>query len=324
MCRQAGLDLAEPLFDTMVAAYLANPGRNEYNLDALARDYFDHRMIPIEGLLGEKRTDRTMDQCPIDQVAEYSVEDAVVTWRLKERLQRELAEKGLATLAEDVEMPLVPVLASMEERGVAIDTAVLGEISADLGRRLAGLEQKIYEAAGRPFLINSPQQLAQILFEELSLKPLKKTAKGAPPLDGRRRPGGTRPPPPAAEADPGVSAAREAQGNVCRCPAAARQPRDGPRPHVVQPDGNGHGPPQFLGPESPEHPDPDGGRAPGSPRVRPRPSRLGPAGRRLLADRAADARPLFRRSRICAARSPRTATFTRSSPRRSTACWSRW
>ena len=174
--RRSGIEVAEPIFDTMVAAYLSNPGRREYNLDALALDYFGHKMIPIEALLGPKRNDRTMDAVPIDQVAEYSVEDAVITWRLRGAIEKELAAKGLAALARDVEMPLVPVLASMEETGVAVDKTVLSDIAAILNARLTGLEARIYEAAGRPFAINSPQQLATVLFEELGLKPLKRTA----------------------------------------------------------------------------------------------------------------------------------------------------
>ena len=179
--RAHGIEIAEPLFDTMVAAYLANPGRREYNLDALALDYFAFKKIPLEGLLGAKRDQRTMAEVPIEHVAEYSVEDAVITWRLKERLERELAEKGLADLARDVEMPLVPVLAAMEETGVAIDTAVLADIAANLGGRLAQLEKKIYAAAGHEFAINSPQQLATVLFDEAGLRPLKRTAKGGRP-----------------------------------------------------------------------------------------------------------------------------------------------
>jgi len=184
VCRRAGLDLAEPIFDTMVAAYLANPGRREYNLDALALDYFAFRKIPLKDLLGKKLAERTMDACPIEQVAEYSVEDAVITWRLKEALQKELAEKGLADLARDVEMPLVPVLAAMEETGVAVDTSVLADISANLEGRLARLQQEIHKAAGHAFSINSPQQLATVLFDELGLRPLKKTAtKSRPSTD---------------------------------------------------------------------------------------------------------------------------------------------
>jgi DNA polymerase-1 len=181
VCRHSGLDLAEPFFDTMVAAYLVNPGRREYNLDALALDYFGHKMIPIESLLGPKRNDRTMDACAIDAVAEYSVEDAVLTWRLRERLEKELAERGLADLSRQVEMPLIPVLASMEETGIAVDPSVLADIAANLGRRLADLEQAIYQSAGHEFSINSPQQLATVLFEELGLSPLKKTAKKTRP-----------------------------------------------------------------------------------------------------------------------------------------------
>ena len=181
VCRRSDIEVAEPIFDTMVAAYLANPGRREYGLDALALDYFGHKMIPIEDLLGPKRSDRTMNEVPIDDVAEYSVEDAVVTWRLKERLEAELEEKGLAALARDVEMPLVPVLASMEETGVAVDITVLAEISKDLDQRLARLEKQIHQAAGHEFAINSPQQLGVVLFDEQGLRPLKKTAKGKRP-----------------------------------------------------------------------------------------------------------------------------------------------
>jgi len=181
VCRRAGIELAEPLFDTMVAAYLSNPGRREYNLDALARDYFGFKKIPLESLLGEKRDERTMDQAPIDQVAEYSVEDAVITWRLKGELDRELAEKGLADLARDVEMPLVPVLASMEEIGVAVDKGVLADIAANLDARLAKLEKEVYAAAGHEFAINSPQQLAAVLFDEQGLRSVKRTARGGRP-----------------------------------------------------------------------------------------------------------------------------------------------
>jgi DNA polymerase-1 len=181
VCRQHGMDLAEPLFDTMVAAYLANPGRREYGIDALALDYFSFKKIPTETLLGPKCKDRTMDACPIDTVAEYAVEDAVVAWRLRERLEPELAEQGLTALSRDVEMPLVPVLASMEETGVAVDTSVLTDIAANLGARLEKLEGEIHAAAGHPFSINSPQQLATILFDELGLKSGRKTASKSRP-----------------------------------------------------------------------------------------------------------------------------------------------
>jgi len=181
VCRRAGIEVAEPLFDTMVAAYLANPGRREYNLDALALDYFGYKKIPLESLLGKKRNERTMDQAPIEQVADYSVEDACITWRLKEQLQKELDAKGVADLARDVEMPLVPVLAAMEETGVAVDTAVLADIAANLNARLSRLEKQIYAGAGHEFAINSPQQLGAVLFEELALRPLKRTAKGGRP-----------------------------------------------------------------------------------------------------------------------------------------------
>jgi len=181
VCRRAGLQVAEPFFDTMVAAYLVNPGRRQYGLDALALSYFGHRMIPIEDLLGKKSQERTMDQVPLERVAEYSVEDAVITWRLKGRLESELEEAGLADLARKVEMPLLAVLADMEETGVAVDTAVLADISKDLQGRMERIEKEIYRAAGHEFLISSPQQLGAVLFDELGLKPLRKTTSGARP-----------------------------------------------------------------------------------------------------------------------------------------------
>ena len=181
VCRTSGIEVGEPLFDTMVAAYLASPGRREYNLDALALDYFSFKKIPTSSILGEKKNERTMDQAPVAQVAEYAVEDAVITWRLKERLEAELRERGLEALSRDVEMPLVPVLASMEELGVAVDTAVLSDIAANLEGRLAKLQAEIYAAAGHEFLINSPQQLATVLFEELGLRPGRRTATGSRP-----------------------------------------------------------------------------------------------------------------------------------------------
>jgi len=181
VCLRAGMPLAEPFFDTMVAAYLANPGRRQYGLDALALGTFGHKMIPLTDLLGPKKDERRMDEVPIADVAEYAVEDAVVTWRLHERLQADLAEKGLTDLARNVEMPLVPVLAAMEQAGIAVDCSVLETIAGSLDERLAALEEQVYKEAGHPFAINSPMQLAEVLFEEIGLKPLKKTAKGKRP-----------------------------------------------------------------------------------------------------------------------------------------------
>jgi DNA polymerase I len=207
VCRTSGIQVGEPIFDTMVAAYLTNPGRRQNNLDALALEYFNFTKITTESLLGEKKKkrkkkdeataaessliaedaddedggERTMDQAPVARVAEYAVEDAVITWRLKVKLTQELEAKGLTALARDVEMPLVPVLESMEELGIAIDAGVLSDIAANLDTRLAKLEQEIYAAAGHEFLINSPQQLAVVLFEELGLAPHKRTAKGSRP-----------------------------------------------------------------------------------------------------------------------------------------------
>jgi DNA polymerase I len=197
VARTSGLEVAEPIFDTMVAAYLANPGRRQNNLDALALEYFNFTKITTASILGDKKkkkkqdaglfaegaedAERTMDQAPVAQVAEYAVEDAVITWRLKDVLERELESKGLGALARDVEMPLVPVLASMEEMGIAVDPGVLADIATHLAGRMETLEAEIYETAGGAFDINSPQKLAAILFDGFGLQPLKRTSKGARP-----------------------------------------------------------------------------------------------------------------------------------------------
>ena len=119
-----------------------------------------------------------MAQTPVEQAAPYAAADADMTLRLEEPLQRELGEKQLTRLFEQVELPLIPVLMEMERAGVALDVAFLREMSASLARQLGDLEMRIYETVGHPFNINSTKQLAGVLFGELHLSSPKRTQTG--------------------------------------------------------------------------------------------------------------------------------------------------
>ena len=176
---QAGVAVAGPLFDTLVAHYLIDP-EGTHNLDALARKYLSYRTIPIEDLIGKKGKNQiSMRDVPLDRIAPYASEDADITLRLYHVLQAELAkEPGLHRIAETIEFPLVPVLVGMERTGITVDTAVLADISIALQAEIERLEGEIYAAAGESFTIGSPQQLGKILFETIGLKTKAKTATG--------------------------------------------------------------------------------------------------------------------------------------------------
>lgn len=156
-------------FDTMVASYLLNPGSRQHNLNTVVFVEFGYQMQPIEELLGPKRARLTMDKVPVVEVANYSCEDADYTFRLVKPFHAKLKERDNLTLLTELEMPLIPLLADMEEVGVKIDTAYLGEIAKRVKADLKKLETKIYRAAGQEFNINSPLQMKEILFEKLML-----------------------------------------------------------------------------------------------------------------------------------------------------------
>ncbi|MFO0869424.1 MAG: DNA polymerase I [Pirellulales bacterium] len=176
--RGAGIALAGLEFDTMVADYLLEPGGRIHNLDDLARRYLNHTTIRIEELIGTGRQQKRMDEVPVAQITEYAAEDADVPWRLAGLLARRLADDGLAHLFHEVEMPLVDVLAELEFNGIKIDVARLQALSAEYGERLRELEREIHALAGREFNVDSPSQLAELLFDELHLPVIKRTKTG--------------------------------------------------------------------------------------------------------------------------------------------------
>src|SRR4029453_13780187 len=147
-------------------------------LDDLAKRYLNHTTIKIGELIGKGRDQKRMDEVPIAQVATYAAEDADIPLRMFPILSERLEEMELTKLNEDVEVPLVEVLADMEFVGMRIDPVRLAELSARYGERLTQLEQEIEEIAGHPLNIGSPKQLAQVLFQELGLPVVKKTKTG--------------------------------------------------------------------------------------------------------------------------------------------------
>ena len=173
------IELKGIAFDTMVASYLLNPSKLNHNLEDICLEYLSHRMTtPIEELIGKGKTAITMDKVDVKKVSDYCCEDSDVTFRLKEILAKEMAEKGLDKLFNEVEIPLVKVLATMEINGVSIDKEYLAKLSKELEHKLDKLTKEIYELAGEEFNINSPKQLSKILFEKLKLPILKKTKTG--------------------------------------------------------------------------------------------------------------------------------------------------
>ncbi|NRA92611.1 MAG: DNA polymerase I [Psychroserpens sp.] len=173
------IEVKGQLFDTMLAHYLINPDMR-HNMDVLAETYLNYTPISITELIGKKgKNQLSMRQVPIEKQTEYAVEDADITLQLKEHFEKELGEANTKTLFNDIEIPLLRVLAAMELEGINLDKGFLNSLSEDLNNDIHALEQKIYEAAGEEFNIASPKQLGVILFEKMKLvdKP-KKTKTG--------------------------------------------------------------------------------------------------------------------------------------------------
>lgn len=166
-------------FDTMLAHYLINPDMR-HNMDILAETYLNYTPVSIEELIGKKgKNQKTMRDVPLEKQTEYAVEDADITFQLKKHFEKELTEAQTQKLFDEIEIPLVQVLADMELEGINLDQKFLNSLSEELNADILSLEQKIYEEAGEEFNIGSPKQLGEILFDKLKLvdKP-KKTRTG--------------------------------------------------------------------------------------------------------------------------------------------------
>jgi DNA polymerase-1 len=176
--RQLDIELAGLQFDTMIASYVLDPGRRAHSLDVLALEFLEHKLTSFEDLCGKGKNLIPFDQVPVSCAGEYACEHVDITLRLREEFEPQLEAMAARRLFDDIEMPLLPVLADMEWSGILIDL----EGFQDLKRRFEGerrrLEAEIHTAAGQEFNINSPIQLREILFDKLKLPVLKKTPSG--------------------------------------------------------------------------------------------------------------------------------------------------
>jgi DNA polymerase I len=171
------VNIQGPIFDTMLAHYLLEPDMR-HNMDLLAETYLNYKPISITELIGKRgKKQLNMADLPPEEVYEYACEDADVTLQLKQYFAPRLASAGLTRLFEEVENPLVPVLAAMEKEGISIDAEAMAESSGELSGHIAELEQRIYQLAGTTFNIGSPKQLGEILFEKLGLQDKTKKTK---------------------------------------------------------------------------------------------------------------------------------------------------
>ena len=172
-----GLEIKGPLFDTMMAHYLIQP-EMRHNLDYLCELYLGYEKITTDTLIGKKGTlQQNMRQAPIDKLRDYSCEDADLTLQLKIAIEKDLNESGTRKLFDEIEMPLIYVLADMERAGVKLNTGELKLYAEVLRTQLIDIEMEIIGMAGEEFNISSPKQLGVILFEKLNIDPNAKMTK---------------------------------------------------------------------------------------------------------------------------------------------------
>jgi DNA polymerase-1 len=186
--RQHGAHLRGVAGDPMVADYLLNPGERSRNKETLARAYLGLEVTSIEHLIGKRGSaQKCMDEVPTDQVVHYAGQDSDIALRLCRCTEAKLAEEGLKTpLYDQLEIPLIDVLAELEFNGIRLDVPLLRRLGERLGKEIAKFEQCIYQLAGEEFAIASLRQLRRILFEKLQLKPTRKTdITGEPSTDQR-------------------------------------------------------------------------------------------------------------------------------------------
>lgn len=180
VCRRHGLQVAGPIHDTMIMAWVLDPGSRSLGLKAQAAELLDWQMTEITELIGTGRKQVTIDLVGIDHVAPYCGADVDATLRVFDILKPKLQDSGMWHLYETIELPLLPVLTDMEMAGVLLDVDYLGEMSSKFSKRLLELEETLFKLVGHSFNLRSTQQLSQVLFDELHFptKGMKRTASG--------------------------------------------------------------------------------------------------------------------------------------------------
>ncbi|MGH1447127.1 MAG: DNA polymerase I [Cognatishimia sp.] len=177
MFKRYGVSVA-PVDDTMLMSYAMNAGIHNHGMDILSETYLSHKPISIKTLLGSGKSAITFDKVPVDDAVKYAAEDADITLRLWQKFKPQLHQKQVTTVYETLERPLVPVLAEMEMHGVKVDRDTLSRMSNAFAQKMAQYEAELHEMAGKPFNVQSPAQVGQILFEDLELEGGKKTKTG--------------------------------------------------------------------------------------------------------------------------------------------------
>jgi DNA polymerase-1 len=176
--RRMGIHVEGFTFDTMLASYVLDPGRRSHGLDVLALEFLEHRMTSFEELCGRGKTAIPFDECPIDCARDYACEDADMTFQLHDRFAPQLESYGLMRLFQEIEMPLVEVLARMESEGISINLEWFRSLKERFKAEREAVEREIHQIAGMEFNINSNLQLREILFDRLKLPVLKRTSTG--------------------------------------------------------------------------------------------------------------------------------------------------
>jgi DNA polymerase-1 len=178
---QHDINLQGIAFDTMLESYVLDSVATRHDMDSLALKYLDEETIKFADVAGKGAAQITFNQVPLEQAGPYASEDADITLRLHKRLWPQVsAEESLASVFNDIELPLIPVLSRIERTGALVDDTLLFQQSQELSERLAELETQAWDLAGQQFNLASPKQLGEIMFEKLEIPVLKKTAKGAP------------------------------------------------------------------------------------------------------------------------------------------------
>jgi DNA polymerase-1 len=175
--KREGLELRGIDRDSMILSYLLQPNQGQHNLDRLALEHLKLKTIKYHDIVGKGKNEVTINLAAVDRVTPYACQDADLALRLSLLLAPRVREEGMEPLYRDLERPLIPVLADMEMAGIAVKIPALRELSAELKEDMARLQKKVFNISGEEFNLNSPQQLAHILFEKLQLPASRKTKK---------------------------------------------------------------------------------------------------------------------------------------------------
>ena len=177
---QSDIEMKGIVFDSMLASYLLRPGMRNHGMDDLAQEKLSYTPIPITDLIGIGKAQKSMKDVPLVELARYAAEDADVSLRLYEVFVKEIRDEKLSDVLQDIELPLIEILAHIETTGIAIDTNVLKVLDKKVTQKIGTLEQQIWSQAGKQFNVGSPKQLRDILFQTLNLPTtgIKKTQSG--------------------------------------------------------------------------------------------------------------------------------------------------